>query len=115
MTSDAPPPDAVTSDKLMRIAILLSLRREAEGADGRMITKLHLIADKLVDKAADGDTPAIKEILDRIDGKSLQGTTTDEGPATATIEWLDNASSSDTGPAGSSSPSTPGGNASPAS
>lgn len=34
--------------------------------------KLHVIANALFEKAADGDMNAIKEIGDRLDGKSIQ-------------------------------------------
>jgi hypothetical protein len=34
--------------------------------------KLHVIANALFEKAADGDMNAIKEIGDRLDGKSMQ-------------------------------------------
>jgi hypothetical protein len=59
-------------DKLMRDAIILALHREAEDADGQITKKLNLVAAKLVEKAIAGDVPAIKEIADRVDGKSVQ-------------------------------------------
>lgn len=34
--------------------------------------KLHAIAEKLYEKAAEGDMTAVKEIGDRLDGKALQ-------------------------------------------
>jgi hypothetical protein len=88
MTSDDPPPDDNKPDKLMRAALLLALRREAEDAGGHMTAMLNLIARKLVDRAADGDVQAIKEILDRIDGKTLPGIAdTDGEPVKTTFEW----------------------------
>lgn len=66
-------------DKLMKDAIMLSLRREA--SKGVKTKRLHLVADKLVDRAIEGDIQAIKEINDRIDGKVPQGVTgADDGP-----------------------------------
>lgn len=59
-------------DKLMRDALILELHREAEDADGTMTKKLRLIARKLVDKAAEGDVQAIKEVNDRVDGRAHQ-------------------------------------------
>lgn len=59
-------------DKLMRDALILELQAEAQDSDGQMTKKLRLIARKLVDKAAEGDVPAIKEINDRVDGKAHQ-------------------------------------------
>ena len=45
------------------------LRRAILADDGK---KLRAIAEKLMDKAAEGDIAAIKELGDRIDGKSVQ-------------------------------------------
>lgn len=59
-------------DKLMRDALVLELHQEAQDADGVMTKKLRQIARKLVDKAIEGDVPAIKEINDRVDGKAHQ-------------------------------------------
>lgn len=57
-------------DKLMRDAIMVALQREAE--KGGKTKKLYVIADKLVDKAMEGDIQAIKEICDRVDGRPPQ-------------------------------------------
>ena len=46
-----------------------TIRRAVLQADG---AKLRAIADALIDKAADGDIAAIKELGDRIDGKATQ-------------------------------------------
>ena len=35
---------------------------------------LRLIADKLVEKAIEGESWAVKEIIDRVDGKAIQAT-----------------------------------------
>lgn len=35
--------------------------------------KLSMLADKLVERALEGDIPAMKEIGDRLDGKPVQG------------------------------------------
>lgn len=59
-------------DKLMRDALILELQAEAKDSNGQMTKKLRLIARKLVDKATEGDVPAIKEINDRVDGKAHQ-------------------------------------------
>lgn len=67
-------------DKLMRDAIIIALKREAQDANGVMTKKLYLIADRLVDKAVAGDIQAIKEINDRVDGKA-GGETGDNMPA----------------------------------
>jgi len=57
-------------DKLMRDAIILALKREIADGDGLLTKKLHLIADRLVEKAMAGDIQAIKEINDRVDGRA---------------------------------------------
>lgn len=59
-------------DKLMRDAIILSLHREAQDADGQNTKRLNIIATKLVDLAMGGDMAAIKEVNDRVDGKAPQ-------------------------------------------
>ena len=56
-------------EKFMRDAIILALHREAGKGKTK---KLYKIADKLVDKAMEGDIMAIKEINDRVDGKAPQ-------------------------------------------
>ncbi|MBI3678093.1 MAG: hypothetical protein HY243_15905 [Proteobacteria bacterium] len=73
-------------DKVMRDAILFALNREAEDASGAPATKLSLIADRLVDKAVDGDMAAIKEVLDRTDGKTVQSV---DAPAQALEDMLE--------------------------
>lgn len=46
-----------------------TIRRAVLQADG---AKLRAIADALIDKAAEGDIAAIKELGDRLDGKATQ-------------------------------------------
>lgn len=46
-----------------------TIRRACIQADG---AKLRAIADKLIEKAAEGDIQAIKELGDRLDGKATQ-------------------------------------------
>ena len=58
-------------DKLMRDAIILALHREAKDADGAPTKKLVLIANRLVDKAVAGEMAAIREVINRVDGKKL--------------------------------------------
>ncbi|MCK5013199.1 MAG: hypothetical protein KAS66_05225 [Candidatus Omnitrophica bacterium] len=59
----------------MTDALMLSLNREVEGiidADGKPTKRLSMIADKLTEKASEGDTQAIKEVFDRTEGKAAQ-------------------------------------------
>jgi len=65
-------------DKLMRDALHIALKREADAADGTRTKRLQMVAEKLVDKAINGDVAAIKEIFDRMDGKAVQPIAGDE-------------------------------------
>lgn len=56
---------------MLRIAI-----NEASAVEGK--PKLRQIAEKLVDKAIEGDLQAIKEIADRLDGKPAQAIVGDD-------------------------------------
>src|ERR1700730_11302139 len=82
--------------RLMREAILRELECEpGEAGDGET-NKLRLIARRLVDKAAEGDMQAIKEVLDRIDGKSVRGPgDAEHGPRHVSIRWKDATSHED--------------------
>jgi Recombination endonuclease VII len=115
MATDDGPPDGGPMYRLMRQALVVALHRHLESDDGRRNQKLRLIADKLVDKAVEGDMQAIKELLDRVDGKPGASTTADEGPRKVTFEWKNYQYPWTTSPDDSSSPSTPDGSASPAS
>jgi Recombination endonuclease VII len=76
--------------RLMRSAILRELRCPPGEAEDSAADKLRLIARRLVDKAADGDLQAIKEVLDRIDGKTVAGPGDGEpGPQQVSIRWKD--------------------------
>jgi hypothetical protein len=55
----------------MADALRLALHREALDANGRPTKRLTLIADRLVQKAVDGDIAAIKDVFDRIDGRAI--------------------------------------------
>lgn len=57
------------SDKLWRNAIMLAVNRAAEGEDGKQLDRL---ARRLIEKAAEGDVAAMREIGDRLDGKPTQ-------------------------------------------
>jgi hypothetical protein len=59
-------------DKLMRDALALELAQDVKLSRNEKVQKLRLVARSLVDNAIDGDTGAIKEVFDRIDGKVTQ-------------------------------------------
>jgi Recombination endonuclease VII len=88
MTSTDEQTETGNAGGLMRKAILLELQCEpGETGDGAP-DKLRMIVRKLVDKAAEGDIQAIKEVLDRIDGKSVPGTDdAGHGPRQVNIRW----------------------------
>lgn len=67
-----PNPKGSKPDKLMRDALMIGLKREAANSEGKLTSKLMLMADALIDKAVDGDVQAIREIADRVDGKAPQ-------------------------------------------
>lgn len=77
-------------DKLMRDALMLELHREVID-DGKKIKRIRMVARKLVDKAIDGDVPAIREINERIDGKVPQALVGDSDlpPVQVTITSAD--------------------------
>lgn len=63
---------------------LIAELQDAEGA------KLRRVVKALIAKAEEGDVPAIKEILDRVDGKVPQAHGGDEeaGPIKMLIGWM---------------------------
>jgi N-acetylglucosamine kinase-like BadF-type ATPase len=64
--------------KVMTEALMVALNREADDIvddDGKPTKQLALIAKKLVEKAVEGDTVAIKEVFDRTEGKAAQAMT----------------------------------------
>lgn len=81
-----PNPTGSKPDKLMRDALILALNREAKDANGKATKKLNLIAARLVENAIGGETQAIREIFDRVDGKPAQAIT---GPNGGPIETYD--------------------------
>jgi hypothetical protein len=97
MTSTDEHTESGKAGRLMRQAILLELQRERGQADESATDMLRLIARKLVHKAAEGDIQAIKEVLDRIDGKSVPGPAdAEQGPRQVTIRWKDSPLMSET-------------------
>ena len=61
-------PNGTLPAKLMRDALMIVLHQK-KGYKGRKVRRLQIVADKLVCEAEQGNVIAIKEILDRVDGK----------------------------------------------
>ena len=89
MTIDNAPPEGGTTTSTMRAALDAELRREGDDGDGHKADILRLIARRLAAKALDGDLGAIKEIFDRMDGKSVAGTAAGEPPGKVIFQWKD--------------------------
>ena len=115
MISDEGPSDGGKASRPMREALSAALRRLTEHGNGQSVETLELVVDALIGRALDGDIPAIREIFDRMDGKSAAGATMDDGPRKVTLEWKDPQDWSTTGPESNSSRFIAGGSASPAS
>lgn len=63
-------PKGSKSDKIWRDAIMRAVRRASKGSKTQHLEKL---ADKLVAQGLKGETSALREIGDRLDGKPTQG------------------------------------------
>lgn len=60
-------------EKIWADAVRRAVSRRMENEEGKP-QKIERIADRLVEMAMDGDTQAIKEVGDRLDGKATQQT-----------------------------------------
>jgi hypothetical protein len=64
-----------------------AIRRAVVQDDGK---RLRMLAERLLDKAAEGDVSALKELGDRLDGKSPQALTDADGnPLTLVFQLKD--------------------------
>jgi Recombination endonuclease VII len=95
MTSSDEQTETGEAGRLMREAILLELQRAPGQPDDGPLDRLRLLARKLVDMAVAGDMQAIKEVLDRIDGKPVPGPgDAEHGPRQVSFRWKDRLPSS---------------------
>jgi len=83
-TDDAPPPGGKPTNP-MRDALGAELARA--GDDGAGHNLLQLIARRLAAKALEGDLAAIREIFDRIDGKSVAGSAPEQAQKPVDMQW----------------------------
>lgn len=85
MTIDETPPAGGKPTQPMRDALGAELARA--GDDGAGHNVLQLIARRLAAKALEGDLAAIREIFDRIDGKSVAGNAPEQGAGKLQMQW----------------------------
>jgi hypothetical protein len=78
--------DAPTTSP-MRDALSAELARASEDGEGNKADVLQLIARKLATKALEGDLGAIKEIFDRMDGKTGAGASPGQQPGKVDMQW----------------------------
>jgi hypothetical protein len=87
MTDDTWPPESGGPSRPMWEALNAELRRAVEDGGSRTAELLQVIAAKLAAKAADGDLGAIKEIFDRMDGKTLAGSAPEQPATKVEMQW----------------------------
>jgi len=118
------PTDELTDDGkaslMVRRAILHELRQPPGADQPPPADRLQQIVRSFLDRAGQGDMTAIKEVLDRVDGKAPPGPAaanpnTSDDTRTVSIAWQDPTDLSTTGAADHASPSTRDGSDSPAS
>jgi hypothetical protein len=80
MSPDTTPPEVSPASRLMRDAILRELQCPPSDPEMPAANNLQQIARSLVNKMAQGEVSAIKELLERIDGKTAAGVSKDDGP-----------------------------------
>ena len=85
MTTDDAPPAGGKTTQPMRDALGAELARAGEDGEGHNV--LQLIARRLATKALEGDLGAIREIFDRIDGKSVAGSAPEQAQKPVDMQW----------------------------
>ena len=78
-------PEGGNTTRPVRDALDSELSRTSVDGDGNNV--LRLIARKLAAKALEGDLGAIKEIFDRMDGKTSPGASPDQQPGKVDMQW----------------------------
>jgi hypothetical protein len=72
MPPETTPPEDSEARALLRQALLRELNCPPSDPDAPAADKLQQIAHSLVNKLAQGDVSAIKQVIERIDGKNPQ-------------------------------------------
>ena len=85
MSINDAPPEGGNTTRPVRDALDSELARASVDGDGNNV--LRLIARKLAAKALEGDLGAIREIFDRINGKSVAGSASEQAPRQAEMQW----------------------------
>lgn len=85
MTIDDTPPAGGKTTQPMRDALDAELARASDDGAGHNV--LQLIARRLAAKALEGDLGAIREIFDRIDGKSVAGNAPEQAQKQVDMQW----------------------------
>jgi Recombination endonuclease VII len=87
MTIDDAPPAGGKPTQPIRAALDAELARASDDGEGHKTDVLQLIARRLATKALEGDLGAIKEIFDRIDGKSVAGSAAEQAQRQVDMQW----------------------------
>jgi hypothetical protein len=85
MSINDAPPEGGNTTRPVRDALDSELSRA--NVDGDANNVLRLIARKLAAKALEGDLGAIREIFDRIDGKSVAGSAPEQTARKVQMQW----------------------------
>jgi len=99
LSTDDQPTDDGAAPRMLRDAILRELLAPADADEPPPVNKLQQVARALVSKAAREDVAAIREILDRIDGKASASAASGaaqaagHGSREVNIRWKDQTSS----------------------
>jgi hypothetical protein len=72
MATRNPAVRGAVADRPMRDALIAELQQSGEEPDGQPPARIRLVARRLIESAIEGEAAAIKEIFDRVDGRTNQ-------------------------------------------
>ena len=87
MTIDDTPPAGGKTAQPIRAALDAELARASDDGEGYKTDVLQLIARRLATKALEGDLGAIREIFDRVYGKSVAGSAPEQAQKQVDMQW----------------------------